>query len=426
MNIAVIALGTQGDVQPYLALGGALVRAGHRVRLVAPEGTDAGAAPGLEVWPVPGDARGVMASPEMRERLARGRFLEIQRYANRQMRRVAPAWARAALTACEGADLLVAGLGGLSLAQPLAERLARPLIEAHVVPLTPTREFPGPLLPAGAARLGGTFNRLSYGLIRQAMWQGFRAADTDLRRGVLGLPPAPLLGPRPPRGPVTPPVLYGVSPAVLPRPADWPARVHLTGFWFLEAAPDWQPPAALEAFLRAGPPPVSVGFGSMGSRDPQETADLVLEALRRTGQRAVLLSGWGGLLRGAVPDTVFLSDALPHGWLFPRVAAVVHHGGAGTTAAGLRAGVPGVVVPFFGDQPFWGGRVQALGVGPAPLPRRGLTADRLAQALHTVITDAPMRRRAARLGEVIREERGLGNAVRVIGAFGRQVGLPTP
>lgn len=170
----------------------------------------------------------------------------------------------------------------------------------------------------------------------------------------------------------------------------------------------------LAAFLEAGPPPVYIGFGSMVSSRPQETAELALQALARAGQRGVLASGWGGLHREALPEEVFLLDAAPHSWLFPRMAAVVHHGGAGTTAAGLRAGVPSILTPFFGDQPFWGRQVHKLGVGPQPIPQRQLSAANLAAAIQQAVTDTEMQQRAADLGRRIRAEDGVARAVEVL------------
>ena len=179
---------------------------------------------------------------------------------------------------------------------------------------------------------------------------------------MLGLTAAPFFGPFDSvlRGQ---PILYGYSPAVIPPPADWGADIHVTGYWFLDPAEDWTPAAALVDFLAAGPPPVYVGFGSMSSRKPRNRQPDPGRA-GRTGQRGIIHAGWGGLQR-RLPDSVLMVDGDPFSWLFPRVAAVVHHGGAGTTSAGLRAGVPSVVVPFFGDQPYWGSVSLTSGSGPA-------------------------------------------------------------
>jgi UDP:flavonoid glycosyltransferase YjiC (YdhE family) len=210
-------------------------------------------------------------------------------------------------------------------------------------------------------------------------------------------------------------VVQGFSEHVVPHPPDWPERVHTTGYWFLDEGRDWLPPEPLERFLEAGEPPVYIGFGSMTGHDPERVTRLLLDAVRLSGRRAVLQSGWASLGSGApLPDAVFLLDAAPHARLFPRMAAVVHHGGAGTTGEGLRAGVPTLIVPHMADQPFWGSRVAALGVGPAPIPRNRLTPERLANAIRQAATDPGMRERAVALGQRIRAQDGVGTAVALI------------
>jgi sterol 3beta-glucosyltransferase len=205
----------------------------------------------------------------------------------------------------------------------------------------------------------------------------------------------------------------------LAPPDDWNhERIHVTGYWFLEPSEQWHPPTDLIQFLDSGPPPVYIGFGSMSNRKPEETADLVLRAIRHTGERAIIFSGWAGLQKADLPDSVLMIDNVPHSWLFSRVRAVVHHGGAGTTAAGLRAGVPSVIVPFHGDQPFWAQRVTSLGVGPAPIARSRLTAESLAKALQTAMNDPLMHQRAVALGASIRAEDGIEKAVAIIQQLG--------
>ena len=210
------------------------------------------------------------------------------------------------------------------------------------------------------------------------------------------------------------PILYGYSEAVVPRPADWDETSIVTGYWFLDAPANWQPDPALVKFLQAGPPPVYIGFGSMFMNGGARKTDIVLKALKLAGQRGVLATGWGGLIADNAPEGIFVLDAVPHDWLFPQMAAIVHHGGAGTTGASLRVGKPTVICPFVGDQPFWGRRVAALGVGPAPIPQSRLTAERLADAIKQAVTDTDMRRNAATLGEAIRAEDGIGRAVEYI------------
>lgn len=209
-------------------------------------------------------------------------------------------------------------------------------------------------------------------------------------------------------------MLSAYSPSIIPHPPDWPESIHITGYFFLDSQADWRPSRELNAFLEAGDPPVYIGFGSMAGRNPEQLARLVSQALVKSGQRGLLLTGWGGLRTELVPENVFVVDAVPHSWLFPRMAAVVHHGGAGTTAEALRAGVPAVIVPFVFDQPFWGARIKELGLGPDPIPLKKLTADALANAIGIAVTDSDIRQRANSCGEAIRAEDGIGNAVKVI------------
>jgi sterol 3beta-glucosyltransferase len=415
MQIAIIALGSQGDVQPYVALGRGLKAAGHAVRLVTHENFGKLiSSHGLAFCPMSGNVQEVVESPEMRRLLEKGNFFAINAHTSKILERAAIDWAKEGLAACEGMDLLIAGVGGLFVALSLAEKLQIPMLQAYVFPFTPTSAFPGVLFPQSVSRFGGAVNRLTHHLLRQIIWQRFRKPDRLARQQVLKLPAAPLLGPYNSAKFRRYPALYGFSPSVIPKPADW-HNTHIAGYWFLNAVPDWTPPADLMTFLQAGPPPVYIGFGSMGSRKPEETADLVLSAIARTGQRAILLSGWGGLSKADLPDTVFMVESIPHSWLFSQVAAVVHHGGAGTTAAGLRAGVPSIVIPFFGDQLFWGQRVAALGVGPDPIPRKQLTVERLTQVIRQAVTNRAMIKRAAELGAKIQAEDGIANAVAIVG-----------
>jgi UDP:flavonoid glycosyltransferase YjiC (YdhE family) len=280
-------------------------------------------------------------------------------------------------------------------------------------------------VPLPQTRLPAWANRLTHRLAQQMLWQNYRAADNKTRRQVLQMAPAPFWGPFASLQRQEQPILYGYSPQVLPPPTDWDGFIHVTGYWFLEPPAGWEPPRDLVDFLQAGPPPVYIGFGSMVNSRPEETTALVVQALARAGQRGVLSAGWGGLQKGDLSETVFMVGSIPFSWLFPRMAAVVHHGGAGTTSIGLWAGVPAVVTPFMGDQPFWGQRVYALGVGPQPIPRRRLTVDRLAESIRIAVSDTAMRRRAAALGESIRAENGIARAVAIIEQAQRPRGSPS-
>jgi sterol 3beta-glucosyltransferase len=415
MRIAIIAPGSRGDVQPYVALGKGLKNAGHGVRFVTHQNFEALVnSHGLEFWPIAGSVQDIVQNRDMRERLERGNFCSILSQMAREAQQGAVRLAEGGLAACRGMDLVLAGMGGVYIGLSLAEKLDLLLLQAYLVPFTPTRAFPSVLVANFPSFLGGCLFRLSHHLTRQIMWQGFRSADKLARQSVLDLPAPGFWGPYSSDRTHGLPILYGISPSVIRQPADWGDDIHVTGYWFLDSADDWTPPPVLMDFLDAGSPPVCIGFGSMSTRKPEETAELIIKALGRIRQRAILLSGWGGLRRSDLPETVFMIDSIPHSWLFPRVAAIVHHGGAGTTAAGLRAGVPAVIVPFFGDQPFWGQRIAELGVGPRPVLRKKLTVERLAEAIQMAVTDDGMRQRAADLGSRIRAEDGVGRAVEII------------
>lgn len=197
------------------------------------------------------------------------------------------------------------------------------------------------------------------------------------------------------------------SPALIPKPADWGNHIDIAGFYFLNLASNFTPDPELAAFLEAGPPPVYIGFGSIVVDDPNGLTKTIFDAVAASGVRALVSKGWGGIGADSVgiPDGVYMLGNVPHDWLFKHVSAVCHHGGAGTTAAGINAGKPTIVVPFFGDQPFWGAMVARAGAGPDPIPYKKLTAEALAEALEFV-SRPETQDRAKELGAKIREEQG--------------------
>lgn len=215
------------------------------------------------------------------------------------------------------------------------------------------------------------------------------------------------------------PVMHAFSHCVVPRPTDWPKHASITGYWFMppESNPlkQWHPSPELLKFLEAGPPPVYFGFGSMAGADPSKVTQVILSAIQKANRRAIVATGWGGVLPEICNDErIFALKSAPHEWLFPRVAAVVHHGGAGTTAAGLRAGCPTVVCPFGLDQPFWGNRIAKLGAGVSPISQKQLTASNLAAALESVTNMESFRSSAQAIAASIASEDGIANAIQTI------------
>ncbi|MGI8334921.1 glycosyltransferase [Actinomadura scrupuli] len=409
--IVIIAAGSRGDIQPCVALGQGLTARGDKVRLVASARYEPMVtAAGMEFAALTADPTEILSSAEGQEWLAGGR--DPVRFIRNFKRVIGPMAHRLlaeALAASQDADLLLAPTIGF-FGEHVGEHLDIPRALIHFQPSQPTGAFPHPLLPQGRL-LGQAGNRLSFQAVDQVAWQLLRPFINPWRQRSLGLAKLPLRGPMHRVRRDRRPVLCCFSDAVVPRPADWPSYVHTTGYWFVDAAPDWSPPRDLADFLAAGPPPVYVGFGSMVPADPARTDAVVRAALRRAGLRGVLA---GDPAHAPQDDDVLVVNDVPHAWLFPRMAAVVHHGGAGTTAAGLRAGVPTIVCPFFGDQPYWGERVAALGAGPGPLPVKGLTAGRLSAALERTTGSERMRAAATRLGERLSAEDGVGAACDIL------------
>lgn len=414
MKVVIFTLGSRGDVQPYLALAVGLQQAGHTVTLATSgDFTPLIESYGVGVHPVRFSVQALMQRPETRA-------LMLSRNPVRQFQFMKDVISKSAdaiddfWEAAQSADFLIqtgTGNGGIEA----ASRRGVPLAIASVIPFPPTRAFPTFFLQLPSAR-GGGLSLLSHHVAHAVLWQALGGPATNRwRKQRLGLPPwrsyQHMYGAA---RAMNTPWLFGYSPSVLPKPPDWEDFHHVTGYWFLGAPPGWQPPAELLRFLEAGPPPVYVGFGSLVGMDPQQVTRLVLAALQQTGQRGVLLTGWGGLTRETAPDNLLFVDEVPHAWLFPRMAAVIHHGGAGTTGASLRAGVPSLLTPLAGDQHTWAAHVDRLGVGPRVGGLRTLTAGKLAEAIHAAITDTALRARAAALGEKIRAEDGVAAAVALI------------
>jgi sterol 3beta-glucosyltransferase len=311
---------------------------------------------------------------------------------------------RSAWTACRDAGALVVSLPTLWGAY-IAQALGIPCIYALMQPLSRTAAFQCSLLPFQLPNWPA-LNRLSYFLVEQAVWLPWRGLLNDWLRSELRLRPPAISGPLSRLYENGATVLYAVSPSVISRPMDWPVNHRLTGFWFLEPATDWRPPARLVDFLAAGPAPLYFGFGSGGLRDPQVAQEAILRALEGSPFRALihLPSQPSGALD---PRRVYFTGDVPHTWLFPRCAGAVHHGGAGTTAAALRAGIPSLVVPQASDQFFWGRRVRSLGAGPEPIPQPALDELRLTGGLRRLADDPALGVNARRLSAAIQKEDGV-------------------
>ena len=409
MNISLLTYGSRGDVQPFVALAKGLGRAGHNVRLVAPQGF-AGLAEehSIPFVPLAGDPE------ELSARLndARGNVFGMVKNMFDYVRAIATPVAQVAFSACEDADLIIHSFLFTTGAHSLAKARGIPDVSVQGFPIfAPTRAFPMvavPKLPQGG------ISYFSHWLGVQLFWHMGNAGYRQLRGRAPGVFDLELAWPWSDSNALQTPLIFAYSPTVLPRPEDWTGKyIYIPGYFFLDAVAGYGPPQPLVDFLAAGDKPVCVTFGSMVNQAASKIQQIVAQALQTTGQRAIFLSGWSGTDVPEFDKDFFGLKSAPHDWLFSKCKAVIHHGGAGTTGAVLRAGLPSIVVPHGMDQLFWGKQVAKLGVGPSPMEISRLSVNTVSAAISQV-NDFDMRLQAQKLGKIIQAEDGVSEAIHII------------
>ncbi|KAI9759288.1 MAG: hypothetical protein M4579_002417 [Chaenotheca gracillima] len=444
LNIVIQVVGSRGDVQPFISLGQTLKNTyGHRVRLAThPNFQDFVEENGLEFFSISGDPAELMAFMVKNPGLMPG-FESISSGDVGKRRKgiyqiLKGCW-RSCIEAGNGmgapandetledyastdsgisiggdptqkpfvADAIIANPPSFAHIH-VAEKLGIPLHMMFTMPWSPTQAFPHPLANIQSSNADNAMtNFVSYALVEMMTWQGLGDLINKFREKTLGLEPISLMWAPGMATRLRIPFTYCWSPALIPKPKDWGPQISIAGFYFLSLASNYTPDPELAAFLDDGPPPVYIGFGSIVVDDPNALTKLIFEAVKKCGVRALVSKGWGGF--GAdefgIPDNVYMLGNVPHDWLFQKVSCVVHHGGAGTTAAGMALGKPTVVVPFFGDQPFWGAMIAKAGAGARPIPYKELTSDKLAEAISEALKPAALER-AAELGARIGSEKG--------------------
>ncbi|KAI1128692.1 hypothetical protein F5Y10DRAFT_240035 [Nemania abortiva] len=443
LNVVIQIVGSRGDVQPFVALGQVLKNTyGHRVRVATHatfqkfiEEND------LEFFAIGGDPAELMAfmvkNPGLMPGIDALKTGEITKRRKGIEEIVMGCW-RSCIETGDGlgpaprfnrrdedvpsnaipvmgdsrhqpfiADVIIANPPSFAHIH-VAEKLGVPLHLMFTMPWSPTRAFPQPLANIQSSNTDPvTTNYLSYAMVEMMTWQGLGDVINRFRTKILDLEPLALIWAPGVLTRLRIPYTYCWSPALIPKPNDWGNHIDIAGFYFLNLASSYTPDPDLAAFLAAGPPPVYIGFGSIVVDDPDGLTDMIFKAVAQTGVRALVSKGWGGLGADSmgIPEGVFMLGNVPHDWLFKHVSAVCHHGGAGTTAAGIQAGKPTIVVPFFGDQPFWGAMVARAGAGPDPIPYKKLTAEGLAEAIEIALRPETQEK-AKELGDKIREEKG--------------------
>jgi sterol 3beta-glucosyltransferase len=409
MRITILTYGSRGDVQPFLALAIGLQKAGHQLKLAAPRRFENFVSTNnITFVPLAGDPE--VISQRLND--AGVNPVSMVHAMSDYIFSIADQVAREAFVACNDTDLIIHSFLFTTGGHSLARKLGIPDVSVQTFPIfAPTRTFPPISMPSLPP---GPLSYFFHWLTSQIFWHG---GNIGFRRLQKADPETFDLKLRWPfdadGGRLRTPLLLAYSPTVVPRPDDWSAPyIHIPGYLFMESPNFYQPPVQLADFLSAGEPPFCVTFGSTIHLDIERIYRLVFDALRRTGNRAVVLSGWSNPSREQSADILMLDD-IPHDWLLPRCKAVIHHGGAGTIAAGLHSGIPNLVVSFAADQPFWGARVHAIRAGPPPIPVKKLTAEKLIAALVEADKET-IRNGAQAAGRQIRAEDGVGSAVKSI------------
>ncbi len=420
MKITIFSIGTQGDVRPLVALGSGLKKEGHQIRIACNKNfQELVESAGLEFATINADFLELMASNPEKLKNGKSIFTVVQ-VARKGLLDMAEQWASQGKTAALDADLLMGNGMSVPIVSSLSELLDIPFALTHLQPMTPTRKIPPMGFPLPRGKRMGLVNLAAHHLLRFVGWQALRPAINIKLRKQLGLNPYPWFSPYYLPAIKKQPVIYGYSQHLVPSPKDWKTRIEVAGFWFHDQATSWQPPEHLTQFLSDGPKPIYVGFGSMLNGYSSDLTKKIVEAIRVSGYRAILATGWGGISAeqiSGLEHQICLINNAPHDWLFPKVRMAVHHGGAGTTAATVRAGIPSVVVPFLADQPFWAWSLKRLKVSPGYLDLKNLTAKQLADYIKEADTDE-IRHNASALGNKIRSENGVENAVSAMKKFG--------
>lgn len=414
MRITILAIGSRGDVQPLVALAIGLNKAGFQVRCCAPSDFEGYVrSHGLEFYALTKNVSnffGGLAGIALREKMRHAR--EFTRFCDDYLATFLDRLLVSCFEASLDADAIMVW-PWTRIGPSLGERLGVPvfIVSANPVLHLPTRGFANPFLGPQWLRLGPLYNRYTWRWALPLTKMGQPAVDR-WRHNTLGLSPISwkdelqLL-----RGM---PHLFGFSPTVLPKPSDWDEWIHVTGYWLTGDSEPFRPPAELDEFLRSGEPPVAIGFSSQVGRGSARVTQIMVDALERAGKRGILITAWGGLNGAKLPTSILAINQAPYDWLLPRVAAMVHHGGAGSTACALASGTPSFAVPFGFEQSLWGQRIAKLGAGVAPIYPDHLSVRRVANAIRKISEVPSYRARAAQAAERIRQEDGVGNAVRLV------------
>jgi sterol 3beta-glucosyltransferase len=419
MKIAITTIGTRGDIQPYIALALGLKEAGYDVLLVSAKNEeDFVKSYGLNFFALSVDIQKIMEGDEVQQ-MAKGdnpiKFILSHLKGSKKLKQLMIETQGEIWNACRDADAIIFH-PGMPLGYFIAKESGKLSIMASPFPIVSTNEYPSILFFDGI-RLGKLYNLFTHFVLQKLFWALSKSSIKEFWKQQVKTQ-MDFSSPINQQIKSGMPVINGYSELLFHKPSDWKKNIHVTGNWMITKEPAWTASNTLVDFINNGQPPIYIGFGSMKDITAfRQTFILITAALKIANQRAIIALGWNELPAGEdVPENIFLIDSVPHLWLFPQMAVVVHHGGAGTTAAGLTAGKPTIIIPSNADQPAWGKRVFELGVGAKPIPKNKLTAEKLAAAIDYALRPDVVAEAAA-LGEKLRKENGVKNAVEIVKKF---------
>jgi len=411
MRITLLTMGTRGDTQPFILLAVRLKKEGYDVTLGArPDFAELAKEYDIKFAPLGRPYKSFIL--DNAKNFESGNFFKIVLQGLKQKKLMFENLGEDAYRASIGSDAIIykySWVAGYSI----SEKLGIPCAAIMPFPYHKTKEFPCFVIGKGKNK-GRLLNALLWWISEQIItWQYQRMFDNKLRQKTLKIEPLPFLGPYKRQLKEKLPIFYTFSPIIVPKPSDWPKNTYVTGTWLSPPSLNWNPSSDLLSFLENGTAPVYIGFGSMPS-NAEKTLSIILKALELSNRRGIILSGWAGIgNNNKLPETVFCINDIPHYWLFPKMAAIVHHGGAGTTTAGLLSGVPSIITPSTIDQYSWARQVYMLGVSPAPIPFKKLTGELLAEAIIEATTNEKIKNTANEIGKKMELEDGIGKTIEI-------------
>lgn len=413
MNITIVTVGSRGDIQPYIALGIGLREKGFNVKIITNENFKSFIeAFNISFHPVKGDIKEILNSEAGIKTLESGYSLKFLKHFFEVLSEYFEDLLDSVIEVSKDTDFMIFSPLAF-ICHSVAEYYGIKSISATLQPMNKTKEFPSFIFPEKLSFIPG-YNELSHLILEYSSWElikksvnksvykrfgktiKFRDTKKYLEKTNFNY-------------------IYGFSKYIIPKPSDWSVNHHVTGYWFLDTQKNWHPPQELINFLDTDKKIIYAGFGSMLSRDPYETSKIIFDSIKNLDIKLIVSTGWGGLkVQGMIDDNVYVTEQLPHDWLFSKINAAIHHCGSGTTSAALKAGIPSIPVPFFSDQPFWANRIYNLGLSTKPINRKDLNSSNLRTVIKEALNNENMINRSLIISDKIKTENGVENSVKII------------